>query len=330
MGECLITRRGGDSYKLPVLDANYPADVTTTVIKGNTTSATFNAVIAEPGSPAKYTYQWYVNGSPVVGATNSTYTRSGLSATATYTVYCEITNKAGTVTTRVAKLNVTQLYTPVLNSSYPADATVAIGDSVTSKVTIDTAGDPDSYTYQWYKNGSAVSGATSSSYTFTPAEIGTTTLYCEVTNSAGTVKSRTATISCSKYYIVRDGTAKVSTAYSGLTVSTSGGILTLQQASSVSGEVCYANFGPVDLTQYKTLKAIITEQNLNNNEYNNRFGAVKSKNSESYAATVKPTTTTLSVNVSSLSGSYFIGFCIYKTHASGAYRYIKTSNVWLE
>ena len=138
MGECLITRRGGDSYKLPVLDANYPADVTTTVIKGNTTSATFNAVIAEPGSPAKYTYQWYVNGSPVVGATNSTYTRSGLSATATYTVYCEITNKAGTVTTRVAKLNVTQLYTPVLNSSYPADANVAIGDSVTSKVTIDT------------------------------------------------------------------------------------------------------------------------------------------------------------------------------------------------
>ena len=55
-------------------------------------------------------------------------------------------------------------------------------------------GQNNSYTYQWYKNGSIVSGATSSSYTFTPSAIGTTTLYCEVTNNAGTVTSRTATI----------------------------------------------------------------------------------------------------------------------------------------
>ena len=71
-------------------------------------------------------------------------------------------------------------------------------------------------------------------------------------------------------------------------------------------------------------------ENLNNEENNNRFGAVKSKNSTSYAAAVKPTTTTLSVDVSSLSGSYYIGFAIYKTHVTGSYRYVKTSNVWLE
>lgn len=186
------------------------------------------------------------------------------------------------------------------------------------------------YTYQWYKNGSAVSGATSSSYSFTPTAIGTTTIYCKVTNSAGTVQSRTATISCTKYYLVRDGAVKVSKSYSGMTATASGGILTLQQAETVSGEVCFANFGPIDLSNYKTLKAVITAQNLNNTEYSNKFGVANSKNSTSYTASVKPTATTLSVDVSSLSGSYYIGFAIYKTHVTGSYRYVKTSNVWLE
>lgn len=194
MGECLITRRGGEIYKLPILDSNYPEDVSTTVIKGNTTSATFTAVIAESGNPAFYTYQWYVNGTAVEGANGSSYTKDDLTDTVTYTVYCEVTNKKGTVTTRIATLEVVQRFTPVLNASYPEDVTANEGTSYTSKVVIDTAGNPASYTYQWYKNGTAIDGATNDSYTFTPTAGGTVTLYCEVTNQAGTVSSRTATI----------------------------------------------------------------------------------------------------------------------------------------
>jgi len=104
MGECLISRRGGELYELPVLDGNYPAD--TSVMESASGKATFSVVVATPGRPAVYSYQWYVNGSQVSGATASTYEKTGLTAAATYNVYCEVTNKAGKVTSRVAKLTV--------------------------------------------------------------------------------------------------------------------------------------------------------------------------------------------------------------------------------
>lgn len=178
----------------PVLNSSYPADVTTTVIKGNTTSATFTVNISTNGVPSSYTYQWYKDGAAVSGATSASYTVTGLSSTVTHSIYCKVTNTAGSVNSRTATLKVTQYYTPTLNSSYPANASVFVGTSVTSKVSISTAGNPASYTYQWYKNGSVVSGATSSSYAFTPTSAGSVTLYCKVTNTAGSVTSRTATI----------------------------------------------------------------------------------------------------------------------------------------
>ena len=104
MGECLIVRRGGESYELPVLSASYPRDVTVTAAAG--ASASFSVSITTPGRPAEYTYQWYRNGAAVSGGTAASLTLTGLTAAATYSVYCKVTNKAGSVNSRTATLTV--------------------------------------------------------------------------------------------------------------------------------------------------------------------------------------------------------------------------------
>lgn len=95
---------GGVAYKTPVLNGSYPANVTQLERAGG--SATFSVKIATEGNPDIYTYQWYVNGSAVSGATSSSYTKTGLTFAGTYSVYCKVTNKAGSVNSRTATLNV--------------------------------------------------------------------------------------------------------------------------------------------------------------------------------------------------------------------------------
>ena len=114
MGECLIMRRGGESYELPVLDASYPKDAAVTASPGG--SASFSVRITTPGRPAEYTYQWYRNGAAVSGATGAALTLTGLTAAATYSVYCKVTNKAGSVNSRTATLTV-RSYLPVYTYS---------------------------------------------------------------------------------------------------------------------------------------------------------------------------------------------------------------------
>ena len=104
MGECLIVRRGGESYELPTLDASYPKDVTVAAAANG--SASFSVSITTPGRPAEYTYQWYRNGAAVSGGTTASLTLTGLTAAATYSVYCKVTNKAGSVNSRTATLTV--------------------------------------------------------------------------------------------------------------------------------------------------------------------------------------------------------------------------------
>lgn len=192
----------GGSYALHELDNTFPQDAT--VASG--TDATFSVSISNPGKPAFYTYQWYVDGSAVDGATGPTYVRNTSSDKGVYTVYCEVTNKAGVVTSRNAKLTVNKK--PVLSGSYPESKTVDVGESATFDVTISTAGYPDTYKYQWYVNGSPVSGAINSSYTRSNVGKGEFKVYCEVTNAAGSVNSRTATLIGNKLYILKSGDVK--------------------------------------------------------------------------------------------------------------------------
>ena len=57
-----------------------------------------------------------------------------------------------------------------------------------------SGGDPP-YNYQWFLNGSAISGATNANYTFTPTVTGTYNISVNVTDNAGvTVNSNNSTV----------------------------------------------------------------------------------------------------------------------------------------
>lgn len=108
MGECFITRRGGESesYKVPILDPNYPMDVS--LVESENGIATFEIKISKDGFPATYTYQWYLDNKSIPGANSDTYSTDSLTQVTAETlkIYCEVTNEAGTVTSRTASLDV--------------------------------------------------------------------------------------------------------------------------------------------------------------------------------------------------------------------------------
>jgi hypothetical protein len=80
-------------------------------------------------------------------------------------------------------------------TTQPASQTITTGSTATFTV---AASGTSPFTYQWYNGTTAISGATSASYT-TPAEAtaGTSTFYVTVKNSAGTATSSTATLTVS-------------------------------------------------------------------------------------------------------------------------------------
>lgn len=332
MGECLIMRRGGETYKPAILNTAYPQDVSVTVIKGSTKSAVFNVLIAEAGTPAQYTYQWYKDGVAVDGATESSYVADGLAETGENTVFCEVTNKGGTVKSRVATLSVTQHYTPTLNGNYPADVTgLEIGSSATFKVEIASAGFPASYTYQWYLNGSAVSGATSASFTGSDLAKGSYTVYCEVTNAAGTVRSRTATLTVTKQYLFKSGSGLYSNVTGDMktagvsandnwtakaptrTIASDKMTMTLSNDGYlVSGVVYTAN--KIDLTNVS--KIYFNGSSSGVADYMRNLIALSSISSAGIVVSATGIGNGSALDVSSLSGSYYLGFYL---GAGGAY-----------
>lgn len=322
---------GSNSRKIMALDPNFPKDVSLTVIRGNTVSASFNVAIADHGNPEKYTYQWYVNGNPVEGATNDTFTKEGLSETEVLTIFCEVTNKAGTVRSRVATLSVEQLYKPVLSDTFPKDESVEIHNSITSKVQISEDGNPADYTYQWFVNGAALEGANSNEYTFIPTDVGETTLYCEVSNSVGKVTSRTATITATPYYIFKSGVG----ATSGFTWES----YNLFEASIDANEIwCNAPgltesngacglTGAYDFTKYKRL--VFETYSRNSNFRCGYLNSVLNNYNPSLIGKVKPETdvwSKSSIYIENVSGYKYIAMKI-GDGASGA---ASVYNIYLE
>ena len=126
-------------------------------------TATFKVVATGSGT---FSYQWKKNGTNITGATSSSYTTPAISSAdngAQYSV--SISNAEGQVTSNTATLTVSGAAVAPTISSQPAAQSVTEGQSATFSVTASGT----SLQYQWKKNGTDISGATSSTYTMPTA-----------------------------------------------------------------------------------------------------------------------------------------------------------------
>jgi hypothetical protein len=143
-------------------------------------SQSFTSAILGGTSP--FSYQWYLNGLAISGASQTSYSFTSMQS-AYYTLYCDVTDGAGvTAKSNTALITVTAL----------GELGVSIGSNTTTidlgqhaSFTSSVSGGTSPYSYQWYVNGFAVSGAISSSWTWTPDSVSDYQIYLSVTDNTG-------------------------------------------------------------------------------------------------------------------------------------------------
>jgi len=183
-------RSGGHSFKT---SSGGPSISTQPANQTVTAGQTASFSVAATGT-APLNYQWNRNAVAISGATSSGYTTAATTSSdngAQFTVV--VTNTVGSVTSNAATLTVNSAPVAPSITTQPASQTVTAGQTATFSV---SATGIAPINYQWNRNGAAVSGATSSSYT-TPATTSSDNgaqFTVVVSNTSGSITSSAATL----------------------------------------------------------------------------------------------------------------------------------------
>lgn len=158
-----------------------------------TTGHTATFSVAADGS-GTLLYQWQRNGTAIAGATSSSYTAPPTTMADNGSQFVVIiSDTAGSVTSKPATLTVTTADVAPSFISQPISQTITAGQTATFSV---SAAGTAPVSYQWSKNGGAISGATSSTYTTLPetASDNGAQFTVTVSNVAGRATSTAATL----------------------------------------------------------------------------------------------------------------------------------------
>lgn len=167
----------GDEVSGSPVIVQHPKDAIST----STGSVTFSVVAKGTG----LSYDWQRNGA-TFGAANAASIVVNPAVAGTYTV--TVTNAQGSATSRAATLTVRSA--PSITTQ-PTSKVVTPGTVGTISVTASGS----ALTYQWYKNGDTLIGATSATLVFNNAQTADTGSYTvRVSNGAGSVMSNAATM----------------------------------------------------------------------------------------------------------------------------------------
>jgi hypothetical protein len=180
----LAPSSGGTTVTAPAI-ITQPASQTVTA----GSSATFSVSASGTGP---LTYQWRFNGSNISGATSASYTVSNAQSANAGNYSVVVANSAGSATSNNATLAVSSTASAPSITTQPVSKTVTAGASATFSVVASGTG---TLTYQWRFNGSAISGATSASFTVSNAQTANAGSYTVVVaNTVGSTTSNAATL----------------------------------------------------------------------------------------------------------------------------------------
>jgi hypothetical protein len=216
----VITNSGCSSTSAAITVTVTSLPAATITAGGATSFCTGGSVTLSASTGTGYTYQWRNNGTAISGATSSSYTAS---ASGSYSVTvaangCTATSSAMSVTVN-----------PLPTASISAGGTTALctGGSVVLSAATGTG-----YAYQWRNNGTAISGATASTYTASTSGSFTATVTangCSATSAAIAVTVGT--------------TPSATVSASGPTTFCSGGSVVLNAASGTGNTYQWRNNG---------------------------------------------------------------------------------------
>lgn len=143
-----------------------------TNIEGQILSAQAN-LADDDGIPANFSYQWLRDGQIIVGANSGNYQLGDLDIGSRLQVEVTYTDLWGTAETRQSAE-----FGPVLNlNQSPVGSLNIIGTAEENQLLTtqfdftDDDGLPSEYSYQWYRNGATINGATSNQYLLTDNDV---------------------------------------------------------------------------------------------------------------------------------------------------------------
>ena len=276
----LVSEKPDGSYALATPEglsiSSQPADQT--VNAGQT--ATFSVAATGTGS---ISYQWRKDGNDIAGATQNSYSFAATSIDNDTVFAVAVSNASGTLLSNNASLWV--LSAPAIRSQ-PAARTVTAGQTASFAV---AATGTAPLTYQWRKNGSNISGATSSTYT-TPGTVSgdnNAVFTVVVTNGRGTATSNSATLTVTnaaagRYSLVANASGGTYALTECVKDNNTGLVWegkTASPATSRLGTSTYTNYDDVNSAQKYNGSAYPTQAEINAST--NSIGYVNSVNASS-------------------------------------------------
>ena len=226
------------------------AATATTICTG--TSVTFTATPINGGTtPA---YQWRKNGTNIAGASASSYVTTAAANGDIFTVV--LTSNAGCASpTTATSTGITMTVNPILTPSVIVNASataICSGSNVTFTATPTNGGSGP--LYQWKKNGTAIAGASASSYSTTTAI--STDQYSVTITSNATCASATPVTSAP--VSVTANTSPVATAGSDISACATGGAISLSGSISSASSSQWTSSGTGSFSNAASLSSTYT------------------------------------------------------------------------